>query len=183
MCFASVPYCHFLLFTHDYIRSWAASPRIDGVWVGTGASASLSPATLRGGLEVQWGGARHVRRPLGGLTFWRSVCSCFSITSSWYTLPVRSRGGSSLEGQGAGSGSWPTAGRSPGYRLPLVPEALGSPFLAGVPRDVWRRRPRSTWRGHVCGCGCGSGSTRPAVCALLQRMDHACAFGRNSPHV
>ena len=97
-----------------------------------------------------------MKRLLGSLTFWRSVCSCFSITSSWYTLPVRSSGGPSLERQGAGSGSRPTAGRSPGYRLPLVPEALGSPFLAGVPRDAWRRRPRSTWRGHVCGCGCGS---------------------------
>lgn len=48
----------------------------------------VSRASLRG--ANPWGQVRP------GHTFWRSVCSCFSITSSWYTLPVRSSGGSSL---------------------------------------------------------------------------------------
>lgn len=116
-----------------------------------------APALL---LTPQASGKCHVRQLPGGLTFWRSVCSCFSITSSWYTLPVRSRGGSSLQRQGAGSGSPPTAGRSPGYR-PLL-----SLRLQGV--LSWLE-----YQGCLGGEGCappgagsspgGDGSTRPEV--------------------
>lgn len=87
LAFQIITFC----FTHDYIQEWQ-----EGGWDGCQVA-----------LEVPWGvwevGSRCVPR---GLTFWRSVCSCFSITSSWYTLPVRSRGGSSLERQGTMSALW-----------------------------------------------------------------------------
>lgn len=87
------------------------------------------------------------------------MCSCFSITSSWYTLPVRSRGGSSLQGRGGvriSAHSW----EEPGLQAPLVPEALGvlswleyQGCLVGEGLHCLGRAP------HLVGLG----STRPEV--------------------
>lgn len=94
-------WCHFLLFAHDCIPSkLGGAPRMGGVGWGQVLQPRGPPPPERRGNEQ--GGAHREGWLPGGLTFWRSVCSCFSITSSWYTLPVRSRGGSSLETQGAG---------------------------------------------------------------------------------
>lgn len=101
-----------------------------------------------------------MRRLPGCLTFWRSVCSCFSITSSWYTLPVRSRGGSSLQGQGTGSGPRPRARRNMGHR-PLCPQGSGESSPCKAPRGAGRSSsggsrkpalpPSSTQRGQSVG--------------------------------
>lgn len=123
----------------------------------------------------------------GGLTFCRSVCSCFSITSSWYTLPVRSRGSSSLDRQGTGSG-------------PSHPWGSGESRSCCSPEGAWRRssggsqKPalllaRSTregtarmgwepWERRACGRLCAPALKRPS----LEDGPRVC-LGRNSSYV
>lgn len=93
--FTKLWYCHFLLFALDYIQSWVVSPRVGKV-VGSGQERPLCCPPPPRVWEAEQPSAGLEGWLPGGLTFWRSVCSCFSMTSSWYTLPVRSRGGSSL---------------------------------------------------------------------------------------
>lgn len=146
--------------------------------VGTGAAASLpTPHTrVSGGRN---GGARHEGWPPGGLTFWRSVCSCFSITSSWYTLPVRSRGGSSLERQGQGETQGPPAPREgsggTGGTGHSCPRSSGESFPCWGPEGCLEGgsgEARASF--HICGCGRGG-------CGSLWEAVHAPALTCASP--
>lgn len=126
------------------------------------------------------------------VTFCRSVCNCFSITSSWYTLPVRSRGGSSLERQGQGQPEAPeplrrASGpqlRSLGVRAPLTLTFWRSLRRSSQGKQELSPPPAySTQQGHLGGCGWSVGSTRPGEgwvpalkCVFSLRLGRACDF-------
>lgn len=153
-----------------------------GLGAGTGVSGGKFSTVI--------GRLCHVRRLPGGLTFWRSVCSCFSITSSWYTLPVRSRGGSSLERRGTGSGSMPrslwgglfTQSREElRGQASLVPEALGSPFPAWSPKAGLGEGHAPPGEGTWWMWDAGRGSTMPGVSPALLRQTTCVLLGETPP--
>lgn len=165
--------CHFLLFIHDYVRSWVASLSRRG-----GRDRRPGPAAPR---CLGRGRGRHgLGEALpGGLTFCRSVCSCFSITSSWYTLPVRSKGCSSLErqrtksgpshlwGSGEAQGVWR---RSSGGSQKLALPAMLHPARTPVCVDGVVGAPGPATAGHV-----------PALKCAFPGGRAACAEGQTAP--
>lgn len=107
-----------------------------------------------------------------GLTFCRSVCSCFSITSSWYTLPVRSKGDSSLERQGMGSVltphtsekcSYSKIGRDLGYRPSVLTflKAQGCKGPMSSSAGKTEAVPSCPWSQAACACRLRKHKARP----------------------
>ena len=119
------------LFTHDYIQSWVASPRTDGMGVEMGAPALLPTCPPPGTREMPCEAAAwrpyllEVRVQLfqHHLQLVHLACQI-----QGRLLAAKAGGGVRISAH-----SWEEAR----VQAPFVPEALGSSLLAGVPWGAW----------------------------------------------